>query len=272
MGGAPRRQPVVVLGIADVASAVAHRLFTSGWPVCVHSEPAPAVVRRRMSFADAAYDRRVELAGVRCYRMDSIDDVPPLLAARTGIPLFLGELDALRSRIRPGILVDARMRKRAAKERLRGLAPLTIGLGPGFEAGANCDIAVETAWGPDLGRLIRSGRTKDAEGEPREIGGHAADRVARAPRGGEFRTDRGIGEAVSGGAVVARVGSEPIKAPLEGVLRGIVRDGARVEGGAKVVEIDPRGAAAVFEGLGERPARIAESVLEAAEAWRSRSK
>ncbi|HLF05946.1 MAG TPA: hypothetical protein VI893_02020 [Thermoplasmata archaeon] len=264
------RLPVIVLGVGDVGSAVAHRLFTAGWQVCILSEPSPVVVRRRMSFADAAFDRRAELAGVRCYRMDSVDDVVPLMRARTGIPLFVGALEALGSKSKPGVLIDARMRKRAAKESLRGLAPFTIGLGPGFEAGANCEVAVETAWGDDLGKVLRSGRTKDAEGEPREIGGHGRDRVVRSRSEGLFRTSRRIGELVKAGKQLAEIGDQPILSPLDGAIRGLVRDGLRVEKGAKVVEIDPRGEGAVFAGLGERPATIAEGVLVAVIEWASR--
>ncbi|BCU06426.1 hypothetical protein [Allochromatium tepidum] len=57
-------------------------------------------------------------------------------------------------RLRPAILVDARMRKRQVPEDQRHPAPLTIGLGPGFIAGGQVHLAVETAWGEDLGRLI----------------------------------------------------------------------------------------------------------------------
>ena len=264
------RLPAIVLGVGDVGSAVAHRLFTAGWPVCILSEPSPAVARRRMSFADAAFDRRAELAGVLCFRMDSIDDVVPLMRARTGIPLFVGTLDALRSKSKPGVLVDARMRKRAAKDSIRGLAPFTIGLGPGFEAGANCDVAVETSWGDDMGKVLHSGRTMAAEGGPREIGGHGRDRVVRSRSEGDFRTSRRIGELVKAGEQLAEMGDRPIHSPLAGAIRGLLRDGTRVEQGAKLIEIDPRGEGAVFTGLGERPATIAEGVLAAVIEWASR--
>jgi xanthine dehydrogenase accessory factor len=44
-------------------------------------------------------------------------------------------------------LIDARMRKRAVPEKQRGIAPLTIGLGPNFIAGETVDLAIETSWG-----------------------------------------------------------------------------------------------------------------------------
>ena len=57
------------------------------------------------------------------------------------------ELGDVLAAVLPDVLVDARMRKRAQPETQRGLAPLTIGLGPNFVAGQTTDLAVETQWG-----------------------------------------------------------------------------------------------------------------------------
>jgi xanthine dehydrogenase accessory factor len=148
-------------------------------------------------------------------------------------------------------------------ETMRGLAPLTIGLGPNFEVGANADIVVETAWGDELGRVISKGRAKDLSGEPREIGGHARDRYIYAPAEGTFESTYGIGNTVSAGENVARIGEIAIHAPLAGVVRGIVRDGVLVGAGEKVLEIDPRARSEAVFGIGERPAKIAVGVLKA---------
>ena len=56
--------------------------------------------------------------------------------------------------VSPEILVDARLQKRLQPEVQRGLAPLTIGLGPNFTAGVTTDLIVETSWGDDLGRVL----------------------------------------------------------------------------------------------------------------------
>jgi xanthine dehydrogenase accessory factor len=52
------------------------------------------------------------------------------------------------------------MRKRDVPEVQRGLAPLTIGLGPNFLAGGNVDVGIERHW-DDLGRVIREGSTHE---------------------------------------------------------------------------------------------------------------
>jgi xanthine dehydrogenase accessory factor len=73
---------------------------------------------------------------------------------------------------------------------------------------------------------------------------------------------------VASGEIVARIGDVPLPAPLAGALRGLTRDGVPVAVGTKVIEVDPRGPAAVVKGLGERPNRIAEGVLRAIRGWR----
>jgi xanthine dehydrogenase accessory factor len=103
-------------------------------------------------------------------------------------------------------LVDARMRKRAVPEKQRGLAPLTVGLGPNFVAGDTVDLAIETMWGDRLGKVIEAGATLPLAGEPRPIGGVGRARFVYAPEAGRFVTGARIGDQVEQGAVVATVG------------------------------------------------------------------
>jgi xanthine dehydrogenase accessory factor len=159
------------------------------------------------------------------------------------------------------------MRKRSVPESRRGIAPLTIGLGPGFVAGETVDVAVETGWGDDLGRVIQTGPTRPLAGEPRPIAGHARDRYVYAPVAGVFTTGHRIGDAVRAGQAIARAGAEILRAPLDGALRGLTRDGVPVEAGTKVIEVDPRGTNAIVTGIGERPARIAAGVLRVVDQW-----
>ena len=70
---------------------------------------------------------------------------------------------------------------------------------------------------------------------------------------------------------MAQIETLTISAPLAGVIRGLTRDGVRVSPGTKVIEIAPRVDMPNVEGIGERPARIAEGVHEAIRLWRSAS-
>jgi xanthine dehydrogenase accessory factor len=251
---------VLVRGVGDVGSAVAHRLFHAGYAVAIHDDTRPATSRRANAFTDAVFDGRAELAGVIAVRVDANRAVE-MLATHDGIPVVTTALAAALAALAPAVLVDARMRKRAVPEDQRGLAPLTIGLGPNFMAGGNVDLAIETAWVAP-GAIVRAGPTLPLAGEPRPLGGSGRERFVYAPHAGIFRTARRIGEAVAAGAVVAQLDATPLAAPLAGTLRGLTHDAVPVAVGTKVIEVDPRGGP-LAAGIGERPGRIADGVLAA---------
>ncbi len=254
------RALVVVRGIGDVGSAVAHRLFTAGFGVVVHDVATPAAPRRGMAFTDAMFDGTAVLEGVRAVRADRPDDLAGDGGAVLSTSLPLDEVLAL---VKPHVLVDARMRKHAMPEAQRGLAPLTIGLGPGFVAGESCDLAIETSWGERLGAIVTSGPTEVLAGEPRTYGGHARDRFVYAPGRGLFRTSASIAQPVVAGEVVATLDGAPLAAPLEGILRGLTHDGVVVERGTKCIEVDPRAEVRHVTGIGERPGAIGDAVVRA---------
>ncbi len=243
---------VLVRGIGDVGSAVAHALRLAGHTVLIHDVEAPATHRRAMSFADAMFDGASTLEGLICRRVDAADDFAEGLVA-TSLPY-----DGARRTFRPDVLVDARLRKRVTPDDIRGEAPLSIGLGPGFDAWTNCHVAVETSW-EALGRVVRDGPTMALRGEPKALGGAGRERLVYAPAAGTFRTHARIGAAVAAGEAVGSVGAAAIAAPLAGTIRGLVHDGVPVAAGTKLLEIDPRPDAAVA-GLGERPRAIAAAV------------
>jgi xanthine dehydrogenase accessory factor len=248
---------------------VAHRLFTVGHRVVLHDDPQPTVSRRSMAFTDAIFDGRSELAGVAAVRVDAVEEVLPAATSRAWIPVVVSlDLARLLAALAPEVMVDARMRKRERPERQRGLAPLTIGLGPNFVAGDTVDVVIETAW-DDLGRIIQTGSARPLAGEPRLLAGHGRERFVYASVAGVLRSAARIGEPVGAGDIVAVIGSTPVVAPIAGSIRALTRDGVPVATGTKVLEIDPRceGAVAV---IGERPRRIADSVLDVSSAGRCR--
>jgi len=260
---------VVVDGSGDVGSAVAHRLFGAGAAVVIVDHAQPTVTRRGMAFADALFDGSACLDGIEARRVDDLTDLPNLLDDHTTIPVQVGDLTDLVGSLRPDVLVDARLRKRERPQARRRMAPLTIGLGPGFVAGLTVDVAIETSW-EALGAVIWRGSTRALAGEPRPLGGHGRDRYVYASAGGIFHTPHQIGDAVEAGNAVASIEDLSLMAPLAGRLRGLCRDGVPVAIGTKVIEIDPRGDAAIVTGIGERPRKIADGVLIARQAWNDR--
>ena len=279
---------VLVRGIGDIGSAVAHRLFEAGHRVVIHDVPAPTAARRGMAFTDALFDGPVVLEGVTCRRIEELSELAeaaggsgellPREAGGSGelllrqdrwIPATTLPLEEVIDSLRPAVLVDARMRKRAVPEPQRHLAPLTIGLGPNFVAGETTDLVVETSWGDRLGTILTEGSPAPLAGEPRTYGGHARDRFVYAPGRGMFRTTASIGERVRAGQVVATLDGAALAAPLDGILRGLTHDGVVVEQGTKCIEVDPRGDLRHVTGIGERPGAIGDAVVRAIRASRS---
>lgn len=253
---------ILVRGVGDVGSAIAHCLFREGHAVVVHDEPQPTTTRRGMAFADAVFDGRASLEGVDAVRAEDMGHVRALLSAHQSIPVCVSALESLLAAIAPAVLVDARMHKHGAPEIQRGMAPFTIGLGPDLVAGRHADVVIETSW-EGLGRVITEGASLPLGGEPREIEGHARDRYVYAPLDGIFRTEARVGDVVRRGQKVAEIGSTVLTAPLDGVLRGVTHHGVPVTARTKVLEVDPRMRTAEARGIAERPRRIADSVLAA---------
>jgi xanthine dehydrogenase accessory factor len=217
---------VLVRGVGDVGSAVAVVLFRAGYAVALHDEPAPTAPRRGMAFADAVFDGRATLDGLTAVRVNTAAELRDCLNAGDVLPVSTAPFDDVLDATRWSAIIDARMRKRAVPEVQRGLAPMTIGLGPNFVAGETVDLAIETMWGDQLGAVIETGATLPLGGEPRPIGGVGRARFVYAPEAGRFVTASRIGDRAEEGAVVATIGQLALRAPIGGVCCGASRAAA----------------------------------------------
>lgn len=260
-----RRPLAVVLGTNEIASAVAVLLHRAGHAVVLAHDPHPPVIRRGMAFHDALYDDAVAVEEVSGRRADHWIDLAPVLAVPDTVAVTrLGLLD-LMVHAPVDVLVDARMHKHAVTPDLRHLARVTVGLGPGFRVWANCDIAVETRPAKS-GRVVTEGTTDAADGVHSRLGGVGGERFVYAQVPGRWRSPVEIGARVFVGFPIGHLDGTVIAAPMDGILRGVVRDGLEVPAGVKLLEIDPRGREARWTGLDERPRRIAEAALAAVQA------
>ncbi|MGC9163429.1 MAG: hypothetical protein ACP5F9_07775 [Thiomonas sp.] len=264
-----------VLGAGDVGSAVAHTLFSAGYDVVLFEDEQPTAPRRGMCWVDAVFDGKATLAGLTAVRVFQPDEAAQAVAQRDWLPLAVGaDLPRWLEALGADLLVDARLRKHAtAQPDLRAFGLPSIGIGPGYSAGEQADLVVESAWGEDLGRVIEHGATRALAGEPRPILGVGRERLIYAPAAGVFASGLRIGDAVRAGDPVgllhgAQGDAIVLHAPLSGVLRGLTRPGVTVQRRTKLVEVDPRGDPALCFGLGERPSRIARGVLQAADRLR----
>jgi xanthine dehydrogenase accessory factor len=253
---------VLIRGAGEMATGVAHVLHRSGFRVAMTERAHPLAVRRRVCFSEAVYEGTVRVEGLVARRVARPGEIDR--AWRAGeIPVLVDPSARVRRLLKPDVLVDAIMAKRNLGTR-RGQAGLVVALGPGFVAGRDADVVVETNRGHNLGRLIYSGRAEANTGVPAPVEGVTTARVLRAPRAGVFRARASIGSRVRAGQIVGRVGGEPVRARIDGTLRGILRDGQRVSAGLKVGDVDPRGATARYCALISDKARaIGRAVLEA---------
>jgi xanthine dehydrogenase accessory factor len=244
-----------------MATGVVHRLVRSGFRVCITEIPAPLAVRREVAFGEAIFDGQKEVEGIVARRVADEKEVRG--AWEEGmIPLLVDPECKIREVLKPQVLVDAIMAKRNVGTRM-GDAPLVIGLGPGFCAGKDVHLVVETNRGHNLGRVIEEGEAEPNSGIPGEIGGYTWERVLRAPGSGRLLGSKKIGDPVKKGEGVARVEGAVVEAGIDGVLRGILRDGLSVHQGMKVGDIDPRGIRAHCFTISDKARAIGGGVLEA---------
>ncbi len=252
---------VVVKGGGDLATGVAHRLHRAGMKVIITELPKPTVIRREVAFASAIFEGEVEVEGVVARFVESASCALEMLEEGI-IPVLVDPKASIVRELGPTVVVDCIMAKRNTGTSITD-ARVVIAIGPGFVAGVDCHAVVETARGHNLGRVILSGSAEPSTGVPAPVMGYTTERVLRAPCDGVFVGERRIGEMVEAGEVVARIGEEPVKARIRGVLRGLLADGIEVREGMKVGDVDPRGVREHCFTISDKARAVGGGVLEA---------
>jgi len=252
---------ILIKGGGEMASGVVLRLVRSGFRVCITEIPEPLAVRRAVSFCEAVFAGRTEVEGLVGKRVSGREEI--LRCWENGeVPVLIDPGCTVRKVLSPDVLVDAILAKRNTGT-AKGDAPLVIGLGPGFRAGRDVHIVIETNRGHRLGRVIEEGEAEPDTGIPGDVGGYTWERVLRAPVGGKFLGKKRIGDHIEKGEVVAEVEDVPLKATISGVLRGILHDGLTAEPNMKVADVDPRAARENCLTVSDKARAIAGGVLEA---------
>jgi xanthine dehydrogenase accessory factor len=252
---------VLIKGGGEVASGVAHRLFQAHFRVCLTEIPQPQAVSRGVTFSEAIYDNEKEIEGVTGVLVDSLAGIRQAWASNR-IPVIVDPEAKIKGALKPDIFIDAVMAKKNLGTKITD-APLVIGLGPGFRAGRDVHMVVETNNSERLGRVILDGEAEVDTGIPIAVGGLTSERVIHSDRSGRFRAVSKIGDTVKAGELIGSVGGREIKAPLGGVVRALIRDGVMVEPGTKLLEIDPVAGEAVCYRIRARMRAISGGVLEA---------
>lgn len=256
---------VVIKGAGEIGSGVAHRLHRCQFRVCLTECARPLAVCRGTTFSEAVFDGTKTIEGVTAELVPASGIFEAW--SRGNIALVIDPDARVVARLKPDVVVDAIMAKRNSGTRITD-APLVIGLGPGFTAGQDVHVVVETSHSHDLGRVITVGETQPNTGTPVAIGGLTRQRVVWAPRAGVFTSRRQIGDSVVAGETVGRVGDLPLAAPLGGILRGLMRSGVEVARGDKLIEVDPENDRDICYTIRDKMRVVADGVLGAITGWR----
>ncbi|MFI3171647.1 MAG: selenium-dependent molybdenum cofactor biosynthesis protein YqeB [Eubacteriales bacterium] len=257
---------IVVRGAGDLATGIIHRLHREGYKVLGLETEKPAAIRRKVAFSEAVYDKGAEVEGVQAELIEApycfgtafdnqLEDVAESIVQSGKVPIIVDPHGKSIPLLSPIVVIDAIIAKRNLGTTI-DMAPLTIALGPGFEAGKDVHFVIETMRGETLGHIISQGYAIVNTGIPGKINGVDKERVIHAPQSGVFCNVKAIGDVIEQGEVIACIkeyveesleplvagkgSSYEVRATIPGVLRGLLRDGYYVKKGFKVADIDPR--------------------------------
>ena len=252
---------VVIRGAGDIASGIALRLYRAGMQVVMCDLAVPTSIRRTVCFSEAIRLGEVRVEDVRGVLCDDVEAARAVVAAGAVAVLVDPDATCVPALV-PDALVDAVLAKRNLGT-TRDMAPVVIGVGPGFTAQQDCDAAVETMRGHYLGRVYYEGSPIPNTAVPGLIGGYAGERVMRAPADGVFEPCVEIGAQVKAGDVCATVAGEPMRATIDGVVRGLLQAGVPVRVGMKSGDVDPRCRPEYIESSSDKALAVGGGVLEA---------
>ncbi len=263
MGLIDRNKSIVAIkGAGEMATGVAVRLKKAGFlRIFMMDIDSPRAVRRTVSFSEAIYESKSVVEGIEAVLAADIKGMHNAWA-KGQVAVLVDPGWALMARVSPRVVIDAILAKKNLGTTLSD-GTLVIALGPGFKAGVDVHLVIETMRGHDLGRVLDRGAALANTGIPGIIDGHSIDRVLRSPVTGIFQTHHNITDKITAEEVVGRVEGQDIVAQIDGVIRGLVRNGIEVHKGMKIGDIDPRGQVNYCYSVSEKSRAIGGAVLEA---------
>lgn len=232
------KEIVIVRGGGDIASGVIQKLYRCGFKVLVLEIENPTCIRRAVSFSEALFEDEIEVEGITGVKVRDIEEIEDAWK-NNKVPVIIDPKGKYINLLKPKAVVDGILAKKNLGTYIN-MAAITIALGPGFEAGKDVDVVIETNRGHNLGRLIFNGEAQEDTGAPGNIGGYTKERVIYSPCDGVINNVREIGDIVKKEEPLAYVGGYIVRATIDGVLRGIIRNNSKVCKGLKIADIDPR--------------------------------
>ena len=297
---------IICRGAGDLATGIIHRLHRAGHRVIALETDYPAAIRRQVSFCEAVYDGSAVVEGVTARLVPALADAETDTETYSGendtpaahivsekwdssaieavleageVPLLIDQKGESIALLKPDVVVDAIIAKKNLGTTI-DMAPLVIGVGPGFTAGQDVHLVIESMRGHNLARIITDGMAQPNTGVPGNIAGFTSERVIHAPAAGYIYDVRKIGDIVQKGDEIARIYPDkgsydnklseyvPVNATITGIIRGLIREGYYFRKGFKIADIDPRESEITncFT-ISDKARSIAGSVLEAVSAF-----
>ena len=229
---------VIFRGGGDVATGSIQKVYRAGFKVLILEREKPLCIRRYVACAEAMVTGESKIEDMIIKKVSNLEEIKSCWASDI-IPIIADENAEYVKKLKPIAVVDGILAKKNIGTS-KDMAPITIALGPGFVAGKDVDVVIETNRGHDLARLIFEGEPEKNTGVPGNIGGYTIQRILRSPSDGTIKVIKDIGEVVCKGEVVATVDGKEVKSGLDGMVRGMIADGSEVNKGLKIGDVDPR--------------------------------
>ncbi|WP_312906752.1 selenium-dependent molybdenum cofactor biosynthesis protein YqeB [Tissierella praeacuta] len=251
---------IIIRGGGDIATGIGYRLYMAGFKVVILDIEKPLAIRRKVSFCEAIYMGEISVEGVKAVLAKNLDEIYNTIN-RGAIPVYVDEKGEIINRLNSIAVVDSILAKKNLGT-TKNMAPITIGVGPGFEAGVDVDLVVETKRGHFLGKVIHNGKAENNTGIPGDVMGYKEERIIRASANGIFKSYYDIGSKIEAGEIVGETGGIKIPAKISGILRGIIKEGLYVKEGLKIGDIDPRGIEDYAYTISDKARAVGGGVLE----------
>lgn len=161
---------IIVRGGGDLASGVIQKFHRSGFRVVVLEVENPSFIRKSVCYGEAVYQREVILEGSKAVLAHGVEEACKILDGGD-IAVIVDPCGNTIKQLKPLAVVDAILAKKNLGTNIH-MAPITIGLGPGFSAGRDVDIVIETMRGHDQQQNCYTISDK-----ARNIGGSALEAV-----------------------------------------------------------------------------------------------
>ncbi len=253
---------IIVRGGGDIATGIICRLHKVGFKVIILEVEQPTAVRRNVALSEAIYQGQWTVEGVTSFKIVDVSECEKVWR-NNRVPILIDPEMQTLSLIKAHCLVDGTVSK-LNRGLSKTLAPIVIGVGPGFTAGVDVDAVIETLRGHDLGRIIYNGKAIKNTGIPGDIGGFTKERVVHAPAEGVWEAQVAIGQVVQKGQQIGHIDTTIVEASLSGLVRGLIKSGHIVSKGMKIGDIDPReNIESGLNTISDKARCISGSVLEA---------